>query len=662
MTAAFAHRPTIAVTRHAIAAGHYLAATAGFAILEAGGNAIDAGCAAGLALGVLQSDLVDVAGVAPIMIYLAEISGGRHHRRARDLAQGARPRILYARAWRQDPEGRAAHRRPGRPRRLDHRAQALRHDELWRGRGGGDPARPRGLSDVPADGGEPAAPRTRPPRLAVLGGNLSAQRPRARSRRHLPPDRSRRLVAIHGRRGAGRRPAQRRAARPACRPRTTRSTAATSPKRSSPLCRTRAGCLSAEDLANYRSPVGPPERRRFGDLEVFTCGAWCQGPVLLQTLALLEGTDLKALGHNSADYVHHLAEALKLAFADREAYYGDPAMIEVPLATLISEEYAAERRKLIRPDQAWPEMPPPGRARQPSRPRLWRFPSARGRPQPRARHLLCLRRRPPRQSVLGDPERRFLRLAGGAGDRADPVEPRLAIAPRPAPSGRCRPRQTAAADPQPGLGDQGRRAFHAVRHPRRRCPDPGDAAGPVKPFCLWPGHADRRSRARALPATAIPPPSPPTTTTPAAWRSRPASPNRSSPSSPAAATRSSAGPTGSGPPVRSARSMSTKSAASSRPAPTRAAPPTPSAGNPAPLAPGNRPGALRSPNSREPGRSREFFRFGPSKPPNRAKYLYHHNHLQANSRRQPQPSPSVGRTLAAPGGVLGAHVTGTTTS
>jgi gamma-glutamyltranspeptidase/glutathione hydrolase len=117
------------------------------------------------------------------------------------------------------------------------------------------------------------------------------------------------------------------------------------------------GLLSAEDLAEYRSPVGPPERRRFGDLEVFTCGAWCQGPVLLQTLALLEDTDLSALGHNSADYVHHLAEALKLAFADREAYYGDPAIVEVPLQTLISAEYAAERKKLIRPDRAWPEMP-----------------------------------------------------------------------------------------------------------------------------------------------------------------------------------------------------------------------------------------------------------------------------------------------------------------
>src|SRR4029078_1211612 len=107
-------------------------------------------------------------------------------------------------------------------------------------------------------------------------------------------------------------------------------------------------------------PVGPPERRRFGDLEVFTCGAWCQGPVLLQTLAMLDGIDLKALGHNSADYVHTLTEALKLAFADREAYYTDPATGSGPLPTLISSEYAAERRKLIRPETAWPEMPPPG--------------------------------------------------------------------------------------------------------------------------------------------------------------------------------------------------------------------------------------------------------------------------------------------------------------
>jgi len=123
---------------------------------------------------------------------------------------------------------------------------------------------------------------------------------------------------------------------------------------------------------------------------------------LLQTLALLEGTDLAALGHNSAGYVHHLTEAVKLAFADREAYYTDPATGTVPLPTLISSEYAAERRKAIDPDKAAPEMPPPGdlgaqaaaSAREPAQ------------PAPRARHLLCLRRRSLGQSVLGDAERR----------------------------------------------------------------------------------------------------------------------------------------------------------------------------------------------------------------------------------------------------------------
>ncbi len=232
MTAPFAHRPTIAVTRHAIAAGHYLAATAGFAILEAGGNAIDAGCAAGIALGVLQSDLVDVAGVAPIMIYLADKPRGRDDRRARPLAEGARPRIVHARARRQDPEGRVAHRRPGRARRLDHRAPALGHDELWRGRGGGDPARARRLPDVPADGREPEAARGRPSRLAVVGGDLSAGRPRAGSRRTVPPDRSRRAPCNTWPTRSAPPPVG--AARPGSKPRATPSTAATSPRRSSP--------------------------------------------------------------------------------------------------------------------------------------------------------------------------------------------------------------------------------------------------------------------------------------------------------------------------------------------------------------------------------------------------------------------------------------------
>jgi gamma-glutamyltranspeptidase/glutathione hydrolase len=82
---------------------------------------------------------------------------------------------------------------------------------------------------------------------------------------------------------------------------------------------------------------------------VYKAGPWNQGPVLLQTLNILEGIDLQALGANSADYIHDVHEAIKLAYADRNAFYGDPAFAKVPIAGLLSKQYAAERRALIGP-------------------------------------------------------------------------------------------------------------------------------------------------------------------------------------------------------------------------------------------------------------------------------------------------------------------------
>ena len=143
------HRPTVYGTRHAVSAGHYLAAAAAFSVLEAGGNAIDAGCAAGIALGVLQPDLVNVAGVAPIMIRLAN----GHVESIAGLGwwpKTAARRHLHARARRKDPRRRAAHRHPRRTRRLDHRAGAPRHDALRRCRVLCDPLRRRGLRGVSA--------------------------------------------------------------------------------------------------------------------------------------------------------------------------------------------------------------------------------------------------------------------------------------------------------------------------------------------------------------------------------------------------------------------------------------------------------------------------------------------------------------------------------
>ena len=107
------------------------------------------------------------------------------------------------------------------------------------------------------------------------------------------------------------------------------------------------GLLSYEDMAEWHATIEEPVTLNYRGLDVHKCSSWTQGPVFLQQLAILEGFDLKALGHNSADYLHVLIEGAKLAFADREAYYGDPLFDEVPFDVLLSKEYAAGRRNLI---------------------------------------------------------------------------------------------------------------------------------------------------------------------------------------------------------------------------------------------------------------------------------------------------------------------------
>jgi gamma-glutamyltranspeptidase / glutathione hydrolase len=118
------------------------------------------------------------------------------------------------------------------------------------------------------------------------------------------------------------------------------------------------GLLDVEDLAVFETKVETPASVTYRDYEVFKCGPWSQGPVFLQQLRLLEGYDLRALGHNTAAYIHLVTEVGKLAFADREAYYGDPDFVSVPLRELLSEAYTLGRRTLIDPDRASLELRP----------------------------------------------------------------------------------------------------------------------------------------------------------------------------------------------------------------------------------------------------------------------------------------------------------------
>jgi len=107
------------------------------------------------------------------------------------------------------------------------------------------------------------------------------------------------------------------------------------------------GMLAADDMAGWSASVEAPLGFDYAGHRVLKCGPWSQGPVFLQQLALLDGFDLAAMDPLGADFVHTVVECAKLAYADREAYYGDPGFVDVPMATLLSPAYNAGRRRLV---------------------------------------------------------------------------------------------------------------------------------------------------------------------------------------------------------------------------------------------------------------------------------------------------------------------------
>jgi gamma-glutamyltranspeptidase/glutathione hydrolase len=108
-----------------------------------------------------------------------------------------------------------------------------------------------------------------------------------------------------------------------------------------------SGLLRYEDMAAFRLEPEEPVSTTYRGYQVYKPGFWSQGPSMIEALNILEGYDMRAAGINSAEYIHRAVEALKLAYADRDTYYGDPRFNNIPAALLLSKEYAAERRKLI---------------------------------------------------------------------------------------------------------------------------------------------------------------------------------------------------------------------------------------------------------------------------------------------------------------------------
>ncbi len=133
--------------------------------------------------------------------------------------------------------------------------------------------------------------------------------------------------------------------------------------------------LDASDFAEFNAEESEPLHIRYKGYDIYGCPPNSHGHVMLQALNILEGVNLKAMGHNSALYLHYVTEALKLAFADRDAFVSDPRFIkDIPMRGMLSKEYANQRRNLIRADRAMEGLAPPGNPRATARGQVPRQP------------------------------------------------------------------------------------------------------------------------------------------------------------------------------------------------------------------------------------------------------------------------------------------------
>src|SRR5262249_17090862 len=132
-------------------------------------------------------------------------------------------------------------------------------------------------------------------------------------------------------------------------------------KNTAAFLKTAGGIITEADLRSYQPFEDAPIRTNYRGIDVFECPPNSQGFVMLEALNILEGLDLKGMGHNSAPYLHAVTEALKLSFADRNKYVGDPKFVpNIPMKALLSKEYAATRRAVIDPNRAIVGEPTPG--------------------------------------------------------------------------------------------------------------------------------------------------------------------------------------------------------------------------------------------------------------------------------------------------------------
>ncbi|RAI60276.1 gamma-glutamyltransferase family protein [Roseicella frigidaeris] len=351
----FTTRPEIAATFGAVASTHWIASQVGMAVLERGGNAFDAAAAAGFTLQIVEPHLNGPGGDCPIILHSARLGAQQVI-----CGQGPAPRAMTVGKLRDEL---GLDIIPGTgflcapiPGAFDAWALMLRDHGTWHLREVLDYAigyASRGAHVVPRisatletvrplfesawpssaalwlrDGGPKPGQLYTNPELAETYSRV------VREAEAAGPDRETQIEAAR-RAWYGGFVAE-------AIDRFGRSFAAldTSGRRHTAL-------LTGEDMAGWRATVEAPVTHDYRGHTVLKCGPWSQGPTMLQTLALLEGFDIAGMDPVGAEFAHTVIEAMKLAYADREAFYGDPGFVDVPMAALLAPGYSAERRRLI---------------------------------------------------------------------------------------------------------------------------------------------------------------------------------------------------------------------------------------------------------------------------------------------------------------------------
>src|SRR3954447_1681124 len=374
----FTTRPELSGSFGMVASTHWLASAAGMAVLEQGGNAFDAAVAAGLTLQVVEPHLNGPGGDAPILLWSA-----RRGAPAGVCGQGPAPAAATIPRFRElgldlmPGTGFLAACVPGafdawllmlRDFGTLPLAEVMRFPIQYAETG--FPLLPRIVETIA--GVEDLFRDEWPTSAELWLENGRAPRAGTVWRNPVLAETFRRILAEASAAGGSDRESQIQAARDAfLRGFVAEAIAdfcASTEVMDSSGTRHR-GLLTGDDMAALSASLEPPVRFEHRGLTVCKAGPWSQGPVQLQALALLDGFDLEAMGHMSGEYVHTVLECEKLAYADREAWYGDPAFADVPLEALLSSGYADERRALVSdeasfdlrpgaPDGREPRLPP----------------------------------------------------------------------------------------------------------------------------------------------------------------------------------------------------------------------------------------------------------------------------------------------------------------